>query len=127
MATSTKHYSPTAAAYAKALLELATEAKQAEPVGKELTDIQQVIADNDIFRRFLSEPTISDDERIAALKKIFGGKASPLVMNFLGVLNVKGRLKILNEIADAYDDLLDEQFGKVEVDVTVAQKLSNDE
>src|SRR5439155_23633582 len=47
--------------------------------------------------------------------------------NFLGVLNEKGRLKLFVQIADAYDALLDEQFGKIEVDVTVAQKLSNDQ
>ena len=46
---------------------------------------------------------------------------------FLRLLNVKGRLGLLRQIDQAFDDLLDEQFGKVEVDVTVAQRLSDDE
>lgn len=126
MAT-TKHYSPAAASYAQALLELANESKQAEAVGSELSSLQQLLADNETFRRFLAEPTISSDDREAFLKKVFTGKASPLLLNFLGVLNAKGRLKLLNEIVDAYDALLDEQFGKVEVDVTVAARLSSDD
>ena len=45
------------------------------------------------------------------------------MLNFLGVLNSKGRLGLLREIIEAYDDLLEEQLGNVEVDVTVAQQL----
>src|SRR3954469_22519559 len=40
------------------------------------------------------------------------------------LLASKGKLAHLDQIADAYDDLLDEQLGKIEVDVTVAQKLT---
>jgi F-type H+-transporting ATPase subunit delta len=43
------------------------------------------------------------------------------------VLNLKRRLKEIPAIAAAYDDLLDEKLGKIEVDVTVAQKLSPDQ
>ena len=44
--------------------------------------------------------------------------------NFLGLLNSKGRLGLLREIIDEYDDLLEAQLGNVEVDFTVAQKLT---
>ena len=57
------------------------------------------------------------------LERRIRGRVSPLLSNFLGLLNQKGRLGLLPQIAAAYDDLLDEQFGKVEVDVTVAQPL----
>jgi F-type H+-transporting ATPase subunit delta len=58
---------------------------------------------------------------------LFRGKVSPLMMNFLGLLNSKRRLGILHGITHAYEDLLDEQLGKIEVDVTVAQRLSPDQ
>jgi F-type H+-transporting ATPase subunit delta len=48
-------------------------------------------------------------------------------MNFIGVLNLKGRLAMLPEISDAYQTLLDEMFGKIEVDVVVAEKLTDDQ
>jgi F-type H+-transporting ATPase subunit delta len=43
------------------------------------------------------------------------------------VLNEKNRLSMLTQIADAFDALLDEKLGKVEVDLFVAQKLSPDQ
>src|SRR5918998_669583 len=45
----------------------------------------------------------------------------------LGLVNSKGRLGLLREIIEVYDDLLEEQLGNVEVDVTVAQRLSDEQ
>jgi F-type H+-transporting ATPase subunit delta len=52
---------------------------------------------------------------------------STLLANFLGVVNRKGRLRLLRQIASAYQELLEEQLGKIEVDVIVAEKLSADQ
>jgi F-type H+-transporting ATPase subunit delta len=122
-ASKSNHSSPIAAAYARSLLELANERKQAEPIGQELSALRQIVIDNPSFGLFLSNPGISSTERGQAIGKIFGGKVSRLMQNFLGVLNEKNRMGLAAQIADAYDDLLDEQLGKIEVDVTVAQKL----
>jgi F-type H+-transporting ATPase subunit delta len=119
----TNQKSSIAVAYAASLLELANERKQAEPIGQELSALRQIVAENPTFGLFLSDPGISTAERGEAVSRIFGGKVSPLMSNFLGVLNQKGRIGQLMQIADAYEDLLDEQLGKIEVDVTVAQKL----
>ena len=48
-------------------------------------------------------------------------------MNFVGVVAQHNRLADLPRIADAYEDLLGEMLGKIEVDVIVAQKLSADQ
>jgi F-type H+-transporting ATPase subunit delta len=125
MAKNTTHKSAFAVAYASSLLELANEKQQAEPIGQELREIRQIVAENRTFALFLADPGISETERGNVIGRVFGGgRVSPLMQNFLGVLNRKGRLGALVEIADAYDDLLDEQLGKIEVDVTVAQKLT---
>jgi F-type H+-transporting ATPase subunit delta len=78
-------------------------------------------------RLFLSSPAVGTADRQRVLQHAFKGKVSPLMWNFLGVLNLKGRLGILDEIADAYADQLDQQLGKVEVDVTVAHRLGDDQ
>jgi F-type H+-transporting ATPase subunit delta len=116
--------SPLATAYATSLLELALERNIAEPVGQELRDIRQVIQETPQFRAVLTNPGISEQERAELIKRVFDGRVNPLLLNFLKVLNNKGRLASLAHIAEAYDDLLDEKLGKVEVDVTVAQKLA---
>jgi F-type H+-transporting ATPase subunit delta len=123
----TNQISPVAAAYATSLLELATEQKQAEQIRAELASLGQVINENPTFGLFLADPAIGKTERGETLKRILGDQTSPLVRNFIGVLNQHGRLANLAQIAEAYDRLLDEQLGNVEVDVTVAQMLAPDQ
>lgn len=121
------HYSPVAETYARAMIELANEQNQAEAIGHEFSALRQVIAQNPTFQQFLSDPAISQAERGRTLKNVFTARVSQPVLNFLGVLNDKGRTGLLSQIADAYDDLLDEQLGKIEVNVTVAQKLTDEQ
>ena len=120
----TAHTSPLAIAYAAALLDLANESKETDKIAQEFAALRQVLTDNRSFGLYLADPAISQVERNEKLKQIFAAQLSPLMMNFLGVLNQKNRLSSLLEIADAYDDLLSAQQGKIEVDVTVAQKLT---
>ena len=119
--------SPTVLAYARSMLELGNERKQADKIGRELSGLREVLDENPAFGAFLADPGIGTAERTGALEKIFRGRVSPLVMNFLLVMNDKGRLRLLKQVADAYGALLDEQNGKVEVDVTVAKKLGREQ
>ena len=121
------HPSPSAVAYATALIELANERSLTQPIAEELGGLKEVLAQNPTFRAFLSDPSIGETARSELLKKVFAGKLQPLLEHFLAVLAAHGRLGHLEQIADAYDDLLDEQAGKIEVDVTVAQKLTPDQ
>jgi F-type H+-transporting ATPase subunit delta len=116
--------SSVATAYARPLLELANEQNQAEAIGKELSALRELVESNRTFAEFLANPGVSEAERAQLLDRVFKGRASPLLMNFLRVLNTRGRLGMLAQVSEAYDDLLDELFGKIEVDVTVAQRLT---
>ena len=111
--------------YARALLDLANEKQQGEAVGHELAELGKVIEGNKSLASFLSDPGISAADRTELLNKVFKGRVSPLVMNTMGVLNSKGRLGLLHAITDAYQELLDEQLGKIEVDVIVAHRLDS--
>jgi F-type H+-transporting ATPase subunit delta len=111
--------------YAKALLHLATKHNQADAVRDELKGLGEVLQASPTFKTLISDPAISEGVRQTLLSKAFGnGRVLPVVMNFLGLLNSKGRLNILPGVIDAYQDLLDAQRGNIEVDVTVAQKLT---
>ena len=116
--------SATASAYARALLELANEQKQAEPVANELKQLRELLDNNPSFRSFLRDPGIAKTERGELLGKLFKGKVSALLYNTLGVMNGHGRLSMLGEMARSYQSMLDTQLGRLDVDVTVAQKLS---
>ena len=108
--------------YAQSLLELAGD--QAESIGGELADIGQIIEQNPSFRLYLADPAIGQVARSEMLRKLFEGKASPLVFNFLRVMNAHNRLDHLTEVIGAYDELLDQKLGKIEVDLTVARPLT---
>jgi F-type H+-transporting ATPase subunit delta len=123
----TKHNSPASVAYARSLLELANEKGIAEAIGAELSQIAEIVGGNPSFEAFLSDPGISEEERRQVMDRVFMAQVSPLMKNFLGVLNTKNALRLTRQIGDAYEDLYGEQLGKVEVDVTVAQRLTNDE
>ena len=58
---------------------------------------------------------------------MFDGKVSPLTLNFLRQLNRKGRLANLSQIAVAMDEFVQEQFGRIEVDVFTAAPISANE
>lgn len=121
------HSSPTVLTYTRALLDLATEQGQAEAVGQELTDLRTVLDEYPAFAEYLRNPGIGETDRTAAMDRVFAGRASPLLWNFLRVLNAKGRLGLLRDVTFAYDDLLGERTGRVEVDVTVAERLGDDQ
>ena len=112
-----------ASQYARALLELANERQQAVPVAEEMRGIREVVDSSPTLAAFLRDPGISETERDEMLQRIFANRVSPLVFNTMRVLNSKGRLGLLAQVAEQYQDLLDEQTGKIEVDVTVAQRL----
>jgi F-type H+-transporting ATPase subunit delta len=123
MANENQHNSPIAVRYARALLNLANQRQQAEQIRTDLTALGKVLDGSPAFVSVLSDPGVSEATRAGLIQRTFTGRATPVLVNFLGLLNSKGRLGLLREIISAYDDLLEEQLGNVEVDVTVARQL----
>ena len=122
------HYSMNALSYANALLELADESKtRPEAIAADLDGLRGLVASDKNFQLYLSDPSISKEGRWTVLRKVQQGQVSPLLLQFMGVLNEKNRLGLLTQIADAFDAILDEKLGKIEVDLIVAHKLSPDE
>src|SRR4051812_25140146 len=118
--------SAAADSYAHALLDLANAENKAQDVGQDLEQIVAAFDAEPAVAQMLANPSISAEARGPMLAKALEGRVSPLVWKFIRLLNAKGRLGALTRIQEAYDDLLDQQFGKVEVDVTVAQKLDDE-
>jgi F-type H+-transporting ATPase subunit delta len=127
MSKSTTHVPPHAVPYATSLLELALEKNLAPQIGAELRDIQGILKDSPSLKLFLADPTVDQATRGELVKKMFSGQVQPLVLNFLGLLNRRKRLSDLSAVIDTYHELLDTKLGKIEVDITVAQRLSDEQ
>jgi F-type H+-transporting ATPase subunit delta len=52
---------------------------------------------------------------------------SDMTLQFLQVLNLKGRIAYLPSIASAFDQQTQEKFGRIEVDVITAEPLPADQ
>jgi len=113
--------------YAKSLFEIAhTQGGQsnAEAILGELEDIIEIARNDRSFNELLASRLIDATKRDASLERMFSGKVSPLTLNFLRQLNRKGRLANLSQIAVAMDEMVQQQFGRIEVDVFTASPIS---
>lgn len=112
--------------YARSLLELAEAdggRDRIESVSGQLEDILDMARSNRQFGEFLASQVLSAAERKKSLQSIFTGRCDDLVLRFLLVLNEKDRLGHLPAIVAAYDALVQERFGRIEVDVFTAAPL----
>jgi len=116
--------------YARAIYQLADEKggkANIESCLSELEDVLEVARGNPDFSEFLASRVLPVAQRSASLEKIFKGRLSDLALRFLQVLNDKGRLGHLPAIVGAFDQHVQEKFGRIEVDVFTATPISPDE
>ncbi len=119
-----------ASVYARGLLDLAEASggrATIEAVQSELEDILEMARGDAKFNEFLASRVVASADRAESLKRIFQGQVNDLTLRFLLVLNRKGRLSHLVPIVGAYDALVQERFGRIEVDVLTAAPMSQDE
>jgi len=121
------HHSLLAVAYAQALFDLARDANQLDAIDGELAAIGGIIADLPKLGQIINDPAISIQERQALIKTAFKGRVSELMDKFLGLLNRRSRLNLFADIAGAFATLLDQHRGKINVDITVAAALGDEQ
>lgn len=114
--------------YVEALLGVATREGRVEEVGEELDAlVRDVLGKHPAISAFFSSPALTRRTREPILSAALKDNASPLVKNFLGVLNQNNRLDLLPVIAAAYREQLDERAGRVRVRVRSAVPLGDAE
>ncbi|HAC08575.1 MAG: ATP synthase F1 subunit delta [Phycisphaeraceae bacterium] len=131
MTTTSETVDAVARVYAQSLLELADAAGGDDKIvetGGELSVIAEMIREDAEVAEFLRSPIVDSDKRAEALRRIFEGRVSDLVLRFMLVLNGKGRLGEFGAMTSAYDQLVNERMGRVEVDVmTIDGSLGADQ
>ena len=114
--------------WAKALIELAQEDENISKEGVlfDLRSIAETFDSSEELTNVINNPSISVDEKQVVLSKLFYEKVSPVVYNFLFVLNLKKRLNIISEIADEFEKMLEKLKNIVRVDITSAIDISDE-
>jgi len=114
------HIDALARTYALALFEASEHEggeDRVEEIAGELDEILELSRSDRSFSEFLRSRILPVKQRAGSLRLVFEGRISDLTLRFLLVLNKKGRLGQLESIAAGYDQILQERFGRVEVDV----------
>jgi F-type H+-transporting ATPase subunit delta len=112
--------------YAEALFEAAREREELEEVVDDLQEFVDALRENEELRLFYYGGQVPEREKRRAIDALTEGMALS-TRNFLKVLTDNGREEILEEVLARYEELVKEHLGKVEVEVTTAVELSDEE
>jgi F-type H+-transporting ATPase subunit delta len=112
--------------YANALFEAAQEQGRLEPVRDELHAFAEAVEQVPQLRELLINPQLDSRAKVEALRAVLAD-ADELVRNFLLLLAEKGRANQLTEIVREFDALTAAEEGILDVELTTAVELSDDD
>jgi len=112
--------------YAEALFEAAREREELEEVVDDLQEFVDALRENEELRLFFYGGQVPEREKRRAIDALTEDMALS-ARNFLKVLSDNGREEILEEALLRYEELVKEHMGRVEVEVTTAVELSEEE
>lgn len=119
--------------YAQAVFEVAQEQGALDDLSESLNVARDLMSDGQVDR-YLGNPTLTNDERLDFLTGLFAsavGESSVFAgssehgVNFLKLLLEYGRINVLPEIAEHFDELKAKVENTVDVTVTSASPLSD--
>lgn len=112
--------------YANALFEAAKEAGTLDVAREELKEFLQAVQQVSELRALLGNPEFDTRERTEALRAVLAD-ANELVRNFLLLVTEKGRAHELPGIVQEFETLVAREEGVLDVELTTAVELSEDE
>ena len=117
--------SAVATRYARALVEVVTEAGSGidpQTAMDQLRQVAAMIAASDELRHALLSPAVAPSRKRAAVAKLV--QVHPKIRNFLYVVIDHRRVHEIPSIVEAFEMLLDEYLGFVRADVSSAKPLT---
>jgi ATP synthase F1 delta subunit len=112
--------------YATALFEAAQDGGRLAQVREDLTDFLAAAQDVPELGALLENPELDPKTKAAVIRDVLAD-ADELVRNFLLLVVEKGRGPELPEIAREFEQLVARAEGRLEVELTTAVELTDDE
>jgi F-type H+-transporting ATPase subunit delta len=111
--------------YAKALFDLALDAKAVDKVREDLDALRDMIAGSADLRRLLTSPAFTAEDKGKALDALAAkAEFNPITGKFLGLLAQNRRAAALGAVIAGYRRLHDKYRGVVAAQVTTAVALT---
>jgi F-type H+-transporting ATPase subunit delta len=112
--------------YTKAAFESALEQKSLDRWSEMLSLAAQAAKDESVAV-LLSNPALAAEHKAGLILDICADKLDVQGQNFIKILAENKRLPVLSEISELFDRLMAEQQKRVDVDVTSAFKLTQEQ
>ena len=112
--------------YARSLFQAAQGQGKVDLVHQELGDFAAAIANVPELRSVLQNPELDPQAKASVLDEILGD-ADELVHNFILLVAEKGRATEIEEIYREFDALVAAEQGRLNVELTTAFELSDEE
>lgn len=112
--------------YAKALFELAREARLDAEIEAALLELSQALQDAPQTQRLLTDPRLSLAQKREIFSRVLAhasAQASALLLNFLSVLFEKNRFHLIHDVALSFKTIADEAQGESVAVVRSARTL----
>lgn len=109
--------------YAETLLEVAERHEGLEAFGDGIEVVARLVDENPSFRIFLETPRIAASQKKEVIRSVFADALPATLINFLLVTIDKRRQRLLGEIVQEYDTLVDQRLDRVRVEVTLARSM----
>jgi F-type H+-transporting ATPase subunit delta len=112
--------------YARALFDAARDRQRLDLVREELDDFMASAREVPELRALLTNPEVEPRTKVAVLEQILGD-ADELLRNFLRIVVERGRSGQLDEIQREFERLVAAETGQLNVELTTAFELSDEE
>ena len=111
--------------YSQAVFEIALERKELDRWQSDLRKIAS-LGEDATFIAFLESPRFHFDDKARLLSKRLGD-INPLALNLVYLLVARGRLSMVGDIADGYQQLLDSYRGIAQAEITTVIPLDDED
>lgn len=112
--------------YAKAAFEYA-QAHQQLANWSAMLGLAAAVSQDDTMQRVLKAPRLTSTEKATTFVEVCGDKFDAQARNFLSIVSENNRMELLSEIADMFELYKAEQEKSVDVDVTSAFALNDEQ
>jgi len=110
--------------YAEAFLELAKSNNSLKETTNDVNIVSQFLANSSDLKKFLGNPLVTKDAKKNVVKDILGEQISESTLKFLLLLVDRGRIEVLEQIAQKFLELSYKQESIEIAKVTSSIKLS---
>ena len=112
--------------FAQAIFQIALESKQIDSWMSDLSKLVSFSKD-DSFLSFMDSPKISLDSKISVIKESgIDDDLNRLSVNLLSLLASRNSVYSISDIADSFQELVDDHNNVLRADITTATKMSKD-